>query len=344
MNPWQVFGASVLGMLIAVACSQASKEEPSGDSGSAGAPAAGRGGDASAGASGGISGGSAEGGSGGGADVAPGGSGSGGGAAEPEGGAGGVPPSGPYLAEQGRLCPVHAVIGVVQLAGFPSPYVQVTLHDRPDPWIGEAELSAGACEFHRFTADACGACDTDEVCAIEGRCVPQRRTVKQATLSVRTGLAERRYQADPDLGGIYSTLDIGDSASSYAMTLSWSGTEVQLAPMAVASGELQDARVTIEGDYSQPGALEASWTPSDEGAFVRSRIPINHHAAGPTFTECSAPDSAGGFHADAEMIDPLAVQTGLEFQGLEHVRVAAATTPDGCVEFRFGPQLHIFPD
>ena len=44
------------------------------------------------------------------------------------------------------------------------------------------------------------------------------------------------------------------------------------------------------------------------------------------------------------MIDPLAVITGLEFQGIEHVFVAAATTPEGCVEFRFGEQELVFPN
>jgi hypothetical protein len=152
-----------------------------------------------------------------------------------------------------------------------------------------------------------------------------------------------RSGAHPQLGGIYSELDIGEASSSYAMTLSWGELEIELAAMPVASGMLEDAMVTTEGDYSAPGALDATWAPAQTGAHVRSRIPINHHAAGPTFTECVAPESAGGFHADADMIDPLAVVTGLEFQGLEHVFVAAANTPAGCVEFRFGAQLAISP-
>jgi hypothetical protein len=44
------------------------------------------------------------------------------------------------------------------------------------------------------------------------------------------------------------------------------------------------------------------------------------------------------------MINPLAVVTGLEFQGLHHEFVAAATTPSGCVEFRFGTQIFVFPN
>ena len=44
------------------------------------------------------------------------------------------------------------------------------------------------------------------------------------------------------------------------------------------------------------------------------------------------------------MIDPLSVVTGLEFQGLEHVFVAAATTPAGCIEFRFGARIYASPN
>jgi len=170
--------------------------------------------------------------------------------------------------------------------------------------------------------------------------VPEQRAIKAATLLVSSGGEEREYSADTQLGGIYSVLDIGDADSSYAMTLSWGDTEVTLDPMPVANDELESAMVTIEGDSSMPGALDASWQPSGRAAFVRSRIPINHHASGPTFTECAVPESTGAFHAD----DPLAVGTGLEFQGLEHVFVAAATTPQGCVEFRFGEQLFVFPN
>jgi hypothetical protein len=43
------------------------------------------------------------------------------------------------------------------------------------------------------------------------------------------------------------------------------------------------------------------------------------------------------------MIDPLAVSTGLEFQGVEHMFVAAAQTPQGCVDFRFGRQIMVLP-
>ena len=243
----------------------------------------------------------------------------------------------------GQVCPVESTIGIVELMDFPMPHVQVTLYDRPNPWLGEAELSTPTCGYHHYSAGGCPACEAGEVCSLEGECVPERRTIKDATLLVSTGTAEREYAADPALGGIYSMLDIGDAASSYAMTLRWGETEVVLEAMPVASDNVAHVAVSIEGDSAMPGALDATWEPSAQGAFVRSTIPINHHAGGPTFTECAAPESAAGFHADAAMIDPLAVVTGLEFQGLEHVFVAAANTPAGCVELRFGARILAFP-
>ena len=259
------------------------------------------------------------------------------------GGGGGVSPTGPYDAVLGKLCPVESLIGVVALSWSPTPYVQAELYDRTDPWIGKPELETPTCEFHHYTAGGCPACDAGEVCSLTGSCVPERRSIKDAKLVLTADGAKREYAANATLGGIYSMLDLGSAASSYAMTLSWGANVVNLAAMPVANGMLGNAAVMTEGDYSNPGALDATWKPSAQGAFVRSRIPINHHAGGPTFTECAAPESAGAFHADAAMINPLAVQTGLEFQGLEHVFVAAATTPAGCIEFRFGARILISP-
>jgi hypothetical protein len=353
MNPWCALGASILCVWAASACSDSSPAEPAGQSGGPGAVGGdgGSGDSGSAGASGksgsGPQGGSAAGTPAGGshsAGTSGGGGASAGAAGSSEGGSGGEAPSGPYRAVMGQVCPVESTIGVVELMGFPEPYVQVSLFNRADPLIGAPELSTSTCDFHRYEPGLCDACEAGEVCSPTGECGPERRTIKDATLEVETGGAQRSYSADPQLGGIYSTLDIGDADSSYSMRLSWNEMQVLLEPMPVASADLADVAVVTESDdYDMPGALDATWRPGGSGAFVRSRIPINHHAGGPTFTECRAPESSGAFHADAAMINPLAVQTGLEFQGLEHVFVAAATTPQGCVELRFGARISAFP-
>jgi hypothetical protein len=336
-------GAAILGMGAAVGCS-----ESSGNTGP------GQGGDpAVAGGSGeaGQQQGGADAGSGAGRGGASSGSGGAGAVAgteaggSPEGGSAGAPFTGPFQAVMGQLCAVEETIAVVELNGFPMPYVSATLWDRKNPWLSEAELSTETCGYHHYEPGVCGdACDMGEVCSLDSHCVPERRTVKDATLTLEADNETREYSSDPEFGYLSSMVDIGDASSSYAMTLSWGDIVVELAPMKVGSDELAGAKVEIAGDSQKPGALDASWTSADTGAFVRSTIPINHHAGGPTFTECAAPVSAGAFHADAAMVDPLAVITGLEFQGLEQVYIAAAETPAGCVEFRFGARLSVFPD
>jgi hypothetical protein len=347
MNPWcALAGGFVCVAALAAGCSGESSNNPAGQAGHAGESAG----------TGNQSGAPSQAGSGGHVAGSPSAAGSsnagtagaandGGSPGAGEGGGAGAAPSGPYHAVIGELCPVEDTIGVVELMSAPSLAVQAFLYDRPDPWVTDAELSTSTCEFHRYAPGDCGACDTGEVCSNQDQCVQEPRTIKNASLQLRTGSEQRQYFADPDLGGIYSTLDIGDASSSYAMTLSWEEIEVVLDPMPIASGELEGVAIETESDvYNMPGALDAMWQPPGDGAFVRSRIPINHHAGGPTFTECRAPTSAGTFHADAGMINPLSVQTGLEFQGIQHVFIAAANTPAGCVEFRFGKAIYVFPN
>jgi hypothetical protein len=262
-----------------------------------------------------------------------------------EGGSAGESPSGPFRAVVGSMCPLESTIGVVELwRGSPSS-VQVSLYDGPDPWLTEPELSTATCDYYHYQPLGCSGCPTGQVCSAKDGCVPERRTIKDASLQVRFHGEQRQYDADPQLGGIYGMLDIGDQYSFFGMTLRWQDTQIELDPMPVPQGDIKGLAVTTESRQSnKPGALDAIWDPPGDEAMLRTRIPINHHAGGPTFTECRAFTSAGAFHADADMIDPLAVATGLEFQRMEHVYVAAAQTPRGCVEFRFGTAIYVLPN
>jgi hypothetical protein len=102
----------------------------------------------------------------------------------------------------------------------------------------------------------------------------------------------------------------------------------------VYPGPLAGYSLNIAGTNEAPETVTVAWAPDGSDAHVFTHIPINHHAAGPTFTECTVPASAGGFVVEAPMLVPLAVVTGLEFQSVQHVRFAAANTAVGCVEFR----------
>ena len=281
---------------------------------------------------------SSEGGSGG--DITQGGSNVGGNGGDPQGGS----PSGHFDAVPDTFCAPEDTIGRFWISGFPGgPTISGELWETTAPFIGPPSLSTETCGFHGFQDTCPGNCDPGTVCNWAGTCVPERRTVKDASLRITVGEEEQIVEADPKLGGFYAPLVIGDASSEFAMHLTWGELEVDLAPFAYQSAPLADASVQIEGDSSAPGALDATWTSSAAGGYVMSRIPINHHAGGGTFTNCAAPLGAEAFHADAEMIDPLAVITGLEFQGLEYVNIAAAETSAGCIDFRLGEQIYVFP-
>ena len=91
--------------------------------------------------------------------------------------------------------------------------------------------------------------------------------------------------------------------------------------------------MTNRGAWNAPGDTTLAWDSTTDWAYTH--IPINHHVGGPTFTECHVPGNEGPIVVPAAMIDPLAVITGLEFQGMRHAQFASAQTSAGCVEFRF---------
>ena len=244
--------------------------------------------------------------------------------------------SDPGTIETGAVCALDERIGLVEIwstGGVGS--VRATIYDRPDPWIGPAELQNSTCAFHRFSTASCGACEGGQVCSFEGDCVPARLAQTDAVLEV-TGAGDTvSLSADPITGALYGDVD-GEAA--LALRLRYGDVDLELPALTFAPA-LEGLAVVGEGDSSAPESVDTSWTPRDDGSRVRTVIPINHHAGGPTFTACDVPAAVGNFHADADMLVPLATITGLEFQGIDISQTAAAHTEAGCIEFRVGRQV-----
>jgi CRP-like cAMP-binding protein len=245
-------------------------------------------------------------------------------------------PRTPGTVELGAACPLSDRIGEIALVtyGDPKVYVQGQVWDKPDPWVGPPTLSTETCDFHQFTVTGCGTCDSTEVCSFDGACVPQRRALP-VTLSLTTDGATETFTSDVTTGKLYG--EAGASGSAYTLAFTVEGQTVEI-PESTIAASLEGLVVTVEGHSMAPGALTATWTPGV--GRVRTIIPINHHAAGPTFTRCDVPSETGTFHADAEMITPLAVVTGLEFQGVEVANAAAAWVDVGCVDVRLGTSIY----
>lgn len=242
----------------------------------------------------------------------------------------------PVTIEPGAVCPLTERIGLVEIwsaGGVGS--VRGTIYDKPDPWIGPAELENGSCAFHHFVPTSCGTCEGDEVCSVDGECVAPRLAYTDATLDVTAAGDTVSLTADPITGALFGDVD---GAAELVLRLRYGDVDLELPPLAYAPA-VDGLVVAGEGDSMMPESVDASWTPRDDGSRVRTVIPINHHAAGPTFTACDVPTSTGNLHADAGMLVPLATITGLEFQGLDVSQTAAAHLDAGCIEFRVGQQL-----
>ncbi len=244
----------------------------------------------------------------------------------------------------GQRCALTHRVGLIEVTergGSPgSNYkARAVVFDRPNPWYGDYTLSTDTCGFHQFKPEAaCTSCDDEQVCAQDGNCVPAPVYATGLSLTLATGGQQQTFTSHSVYE--YAGGDVTLPGRTFAATVSWAGCSVSL-PETTIPDELADLVGTVSGSsYDKPTALDLSWTPPSNGAQVYTLIPINHHAAGPTFTECTVDAAVGALHVDQAMLEPLAVITGLEFQSAEHVRFAAANTEVGCIEFRLWWSRH----
>ena len=245
------------------------------------------------------------------------------------------PPPTTTVATPGAICPVGQRVAMVAVSRLSTQiYAAAVVWDRTHPWYGEPKLTSEACRFHHFLpGGACSPCDGDDICGIDGECTPAPTLVEDATFVLSAGGQEQTFEPHPVIGNLEGAVTLpGDT---FSVTVTGRGQIVTLAETAIPN-ELGGVTGTLGGSYDAPESLDISWEPPGGDSQVFTNIPINHHAAGPTFTECLVDSALGDLHVDGDMLKPLAIATGLEFQGIEHVRVAAAQTPNGCFEFRFG--------
>lgn len=246
-------------------------------------------------------------------------------------------PHTPIVAVAGQRCDLSERVGLVQLestGGEPaSHWISAVLEDAPSPWYGEPALSDASCAFHRFVPEgACPPCDADELCAIDGTCVHAPARLLDAALTVTSDGSDETFVADPVTGDLWGSVTLGGPTFALAIRF---GEHTITVPAAAIPTTLDALDGMLEGSYEAPTRLDLTWAPAPAGTHVFTHIPINHHAAGPTFTECTTPATTGSLSVAEAMLAPLAIITGLEFQGLEHVRFFAAETPLGCVEVRY---------
>jgi len=237
----------------------------------------------------------------------------------------------PAVAVPGVRCALAERVGLVEISA--GKVVRANLYDRLDPWIGAPALADGSCVHHSFIPPECSSCADDQICDIEGECAAIPRRDLDARLTVRAGDGEQSFAAEPATGELGGEITL--PGRQFAIEVDAFGQRVTLESETSVPELLPAFSASLLGTYDAPEGIHASWDAVAEGSHLFTRIPVNHHAAGPTFTECAADGSAGTLDISGPMLEPLAVATGLEFQGFDHIRFAAAETSRGCVEFRF---------
>lgn len=237
---------------------------------------------------------------------------------------------GAYLAVPGQRCDQRTRVALLEISGsgnFP-PNFALTWDDRPAPWLTSPESSDSSCFFHRYPVSPNCTCSPSQVCDANDQCVDPPQPVPGLSVTIR-GSATETFTGD---GSLYGSLMANDP--SYSLEVKGAGLTVTLGASSLPP-ELNNLEDSLIGTLEAPDGLHISWDSVAGSSRLYTSVPINHHVGTPTFTECDVPASSGQLHIDGAMLRPLAVITGLEFQGVQHVNFAAAELPGGCFEIRF---------
>jgi hypothetical protein len=206
--------------------------------------------------------------------------------------------------------------------------LSASIDDRPPPWIGPPTATSADCRLYQVAPGPCNC--APQACDYRGQCAPFPEPIPGYVIRVISAAGEESFTAD--LGGVANGLLQGPQ-TPLALAIRGPGILIDV-PFMDIPPELSNLSGMLDGTYDAPRAVDVRWDPVT-AAQVYTRIPINHHIGSATNTECVVAASAGQFHVDQAMLVPLALVTGLEFQGVEHVRFASAELPSGCLEVRF---------
>lgn len=257
-------------------------------------------------------------------------------AGAPDAGDAGVGPGdtgagdGSYVAVPGQRCDHRTRVALLEISGSGNlpPNFSMSWDDRPAPWLTAPESRDGSCFFHRYPVTPACTCNPNQVCDANDQCVDPPQPLPGLRLTVRGNTTET-FTGDGAFYGNFSS-----HAATYELQIQGPGVTVTLAATGLPP-ELTNLEDSLIGTLDQPDGLHLSWDAVAGDSRLYTLVPINHHVGTPTFTECDAPASSGQLHIDGAMLRPLAVITGLEFQGVQHVNFAAAELPGGCFEIRF---------
>ncbi|MDX2024121.1 MAG: hypothetical protein SF187_28025 [Deltaproteobacteria bacterium] len=223
-----------------------------------------------------------------------------------------------YTAVVGARCALPNRLGAIEVQTVQGKlYASSSVFTEKNPGLGSWKVQDSDCRFHQQSPQPTPF-------------MPKRP--KDAKLVLVANGQEQTFLAGSERGEIDGEIILPGQA--FSGRFSWSGVTVSF-PAITVPAELVGLKGKLKGSSESPEQLDITWDKPNANSQVHTIVPINHHAGGDTFTECDVPSSKGNLKVAGAMLKPLAVITGLEFQGINHVRFAAAETPLGCIEIQF---------
>ncbi|MBN2494355.1 MAG: hypothetical protein JXR96_07195, partial [Deltaproteobacteria bacterium] len=196
-----------------------------------------------------------------------------------------------------------------QIYSFPNPgeLFSINHHSR---WF--KAFIAGGCYFmaELMPGDCGGSCSADQWCTPDNICEDLPATAPAGTLTV-TGLPVGTKTIVPDGNGEYS-LTFAEACFDVSVSFT-SATPVTLT---AAGGVTPAFSMTVQGvDWIEPPLncveelpdedqdLVFTWTPADDGSWVRLYLPTWHHAGMGSAVICEVPDAGGQLVVPAAMVN-----------------------------------------
>jgi hypothetical protein len=238
-----------------------------------------------------------------------------------------------FAAVRGQLCDNRELIGVVLVIKDAPPYTDfiaraVVMQQRL-PIVPELSIARGACGFYAvpippMCGDGCQ--EPGLACVGDGVCEPwPPKFSTDARLTLSNGSASQTMNGlgETQLVELEGALSVQLEFGRYVVTLD-----------ATAIPEpIEGLEVVRNGPSNVPESIDIRWpAPVDGHVYAYALLPSPYPLV--RYAECVVDGAALEMPIEQDVLAPF-VGRGFEFQGVDHVYLAAATTPAGCLDIRF---------
>lgn len=245
-------------------------------------------------------------------------------------------------AVRGQRCELTELIGNVRIVNDPSTFEEITaatvFFDGRVELAQQLTTERGACGFYQAPATSCEEdCAAQQLgCGLDGTCGPWLPDWREDVRLTLSNGAES--QVLDGTGGVMHPVTLDGALS---VRLEFDRYTITLGPTPVPA-PLVDLDVTFHGPQNARESAEVSWAEPADGQILALAILERGTPLDP-FTECVAEGSALSLAIEKDVLEPFLRVGAFLANIVEHAHVAAAHTPDGCIEIRYAHRHSFTP-